>query len=136
MGMLSFLTSPNGNHAHSDEPRALLLDAASKLFLATCLLDRARREVLGSSQTSPDFDQCKAMLNEIRRMWAYREENRSLGAVDATYKINVLMTAIERFMGRLAAETGGYARLQQCINLLDEVDLILETFGVCQTASS
>ena len=122
--------------ARFEEPRPSPPNVASKLFLATCLLDRARSEASGITEVSACFDQCKTMLNDLRHMWSNCEENGSAAAVDATYKINVLMTTIERLMGRLSPETAGYARLQRCINLLDEIDLTLETFAVLQLASS
>jgi hypothetical protein len=46
------------------------------------------------------------------------------------------MTAIDRLMGRLPSDNGAYARLQQCINQLDEVDLILENIALLQPANN
>jgi len=135
MEILKLLAPVVGKDGRFDEPGPAVPNIASKLLLATCLLDRAKSAASGITEPSAGFDDCRTMLNEIRRRWRYCEENGSTAAVDATYKIYVLMSAIERLMGRLPTETGGYTCLQQCINLLDEVDLTLEKFAVLQTAN-
>lgn len=76
------------------------------------------------------------MLSEIKRLWKSWENNRLSAALDPSYKIYVLMTTIERLMVKLPPHANGYGHLQQCINLLDECDLALETFAIQQIASS
>ncbi len=120
---------PNDAHFHGNRPG--MPDIVLKILLVICPLDRARSEASRNPDASPEFDRCRSMLNEIRDACSSSSENVFSATVDVTYKVNALISAMERMMIALALESAPYARLQQCINLMDEVDLILETLAVC-----
>jgi hypothetical protein len=130
MNMLKASPSPATVNSGSNRISSLLPAAMSNLFLTTCLLDRSKRELAATGRPCASLDACRKSLNEIRRIWGSCIENERGVTVAAAYKIYVVINTIERVMNQLPPESVTYARLQRCVNLLDEVDFVFETSAV------